>query len=233
MPPSAKPARSATEPDLRTLVVLKDQTPLALGKTQAVYQHPGDSNLLVKVRNLDKLQRTYDRRIGGMIGYKRRHGLYTTWMRELEHYFSVCLRLGYRPQFLQNYHGIVDTDLGLGMVVGRITDRSGSLAPRLETVVARTGLTAELRAKVEHLARQVNELRISTNDVSMTNIVYGWDPVAKEDQLVLIEGIGVNTFVPLARYSNFFNVRSNDRHFARILRSMEKLDRQRAQRFTV
>jgi hypothetical protein len=214
---------------LRTLVGLKAQTPLASGKTQAVYQHPGDPNLLIKVRKLDKLQRDYDRKLGGLIGYKRPHGLHTTWMRELEHYFSVCLRLGYRPRFLQEYHGILDTDIGLGLVVGRITDRSGALAPRLEAVVARDGLTAELRAKVEHLSRQMNELRISTNDISMTNIVYGWDETAKEDRLVLIEGIGVNTFVPLARYSNFFNVRSNDRHFARVLRSMEKLDRQRAQ----
>jgi hypothetical protein len=213
---------------LRTLIGLKPQTPLTVGKTQAVYQHPGDPNLLIKVRKLDKLQRDYDRKLGGLIGYKRRHGLYTTWMRELEHYFSVCLRLGYQPPFLQRYYGIVDTDLGLGMVVGRITDRSGALAPRLEAVVKRTGLTAELRAKIEHLARQVNELRISTNDVSMTNIVYGWDEAAREDHPVLIEGIGVNTFVPLARFSNFFNVRSNDRHFARTLRSMEKLDRQRA-----
>lgn len=210
--------------------LLKDQTPLAVGKTQTVYQHPGDPTLLIKVRKLDKVQRSYDRKLGGIIGYKRRHGLYTTWMRELEHYFSVCLRLGYQPPFLQRYHGIVDTDLGLGMVVGRITDRSGALAPRLEEVVTRTGLTAELRGKVELLARQMNELRISTNDISMTNIVYGWDEIAKEDRLVLIEGIGVNTFVPLARYSNFFNVRSNDRHFARTLRSMEKLDRQRGQR---
>jgi hypothetical protein len=214
---------------LRTLIVLKDQTPLAAGTTQTVYQHPGDPSLLIKVRKLEKLQEDYDRKLGGLIGYKRRHGLYTTWMRELEHYLSVCLRLGYQPRFLQRYHGIVDTDLGLGMVVGRISDRSGSLAPKLRAVVARTGLTAELRAEVEHLRRQTNELRISTNDISMTNIVYGWDEAAKEDHLVLIEGIGVNTFVPLARYSNFFNVRSNNRHFARVLRSMEKLERHRGQ----
>ena len=210
------------------MIVLKSQTPLAVGKTQTVYQHPDDPNLLVKVRKLDKLQRTYDRKIGGMIGYKRRHGLYTTWMRELEHYFSVCLRLGYPPPFLQKYLGVVETDLGLGMVVGRITDRSGALAPRLEEIVSRTGLTAELRGKVEHLWRQTNEFRISTNDISMTNIVYGWD--GKEDHLVLIEGIGVNTFVPIARYSNYFNVRSNNRHFARTIRSLEKLDRQRSNR---
>jgi hypothetical protein len=212
---------------LQALVVLKTETPLAVGRTQAVYQHYQDPNLLIKVRRLDRLQRVYDRKIGGLIGYKRPHGLYTTWMRELEHYFSVCLRLGYRPQFLQEYHGIVQTDLGLGMVVRRVTDRAGALAPTLQKVVLRTGLTADLRAKVDDLLRQVNELRISTNDISIANIVYGWNETAG-DHLVLIEGIGVNTIIPIARYSNYLNVRSNNRHFARVIRSLEKMDRHRA-----
>ena len=204
-------------------VVLKNETPLADGKTQIVYRHPDDPNLLIKVRKLDKLQRAYQRRFGGMIGYKPRHGHYTTWRRELDHYFSVCLRLGYRPHFLQQYHGVVDTDLGLGLVVGRIADRSGSLAPTLKEVVNSAGLTSDLRAKVEELARQMNELRISTNDISVSNIVCGWNERFK-GHLVVIEGIGVNTFIPLARFSNYFNVRSNNRHFARVLYSMEKLD---------
>jgi hypothetical protein len=214
--------------DLLDPVALKNDTPVADGKTQIVYRHPRDPNLLIKVRKLDRLQRTYERRLGGMIGYKRRHGEYTTWRRELDHYFSVCLRLGYRPHFLQQYHGVVDTDFGLGLVVGRIADRSGALAPTLKAVVSGAGLTSDLRAKVEDVARQMNELRICTNDISVSNIVYGWNERLK-DHLVLIEGIGVNTFIPLARLSNYFNIRSNNRHFARVLYSMEKLDRLRSQ----
>jgi hypothetical protein len=210
---------------LPALTVLKNQTPLADGKTQSVYQHPSDPKLLVKVRKLDRLKQTYERRVGGIIGFKRRHGFYTTWHRELEHYFSVCLRLGYRPHFLQEYHGIIDTDVGLGLIVNRITDRAGNLAPTLADVVTKTGLTDDLLAKVEELRRQINELRISTNDISVSNIVYGWN-ARIGDHLVLIEGIGVNTFIPLARFSNYFNVRSNDRHFARTVRWLEKLGRQ-------
>ena len=206
------------------LISLKECTPLAAGKTQAIYQHPDDSRRLIKIRNLDKLQKTYDRKVGGLVGYKRRYGLYTNWQREIEHHVSVSMRLGYLPFFLQEYHGIVETDCGLGMVVGRLADRAGALAPTLKDVVLRTGFTAELRAKVEELARRMNELQISTNDVSVSNIVYAWDET-HEDHLVMIEGLGVNTFVPLARYSNWFNIRSNNRHFARTLRSLEKLDR--------
>lgn len=209
-------------------LTLKDAVPIADGRTQVVYRHPADPSLLVKIRKLDKLERSYARKLGGMIGYKRRHGHYTTWQRELDHYFSVCLRLGYRPNFLQEYHGVADTDLGLGLVVRQVIDRSGSLAPTLAQVVKRDGLSEDLRAKVADLARQMNELRISTNDISVKNIVYGWNE-RLGDHLVVIEGIGVNTFVPVARFSNYFNVRSNNRHFARAIGSMEKIERRRAE----
>lgn len=208
------------------MIALKGQTPLAAGSTQTVYQHPDDPSLLIKVRKLEQVQRAYDRKIGGLIGYRRRHGLHTTWMRELEHYFSVRLRLGYHPQFLQQYHGVIDTDIGLGLVVGKVTDQSGNLAPMLHHIVRDTGFTPDIRQKVTELLRQVNDLRISTTDISVSNLVYGWSEAAGH-HLVMIEGIGVNTFIPLARFSNYVNVRSNKRHFRKTLRWLEKFDRDR------
>lgn len=205
------------------LIVLKDKTLIAVGTAQFVYQHPDDPNLLVKVLKRDRMQRNYDRKVGGRIGYKRRHGVYVTWMRELEHYFSVTMRLGYRPTFFQEYCGVMDTDLGLGMVVVKVTDRSGNLAPTLQDLVKRGKFTSDIRQKVEDLRKQLNALRVSTTDVNMNNIVYGWTEAAG-DHLVMIEGIGVNTFIPLARFSNYLNTRSNDRHFAKTLRTIDELE---------
>jgi hypothetical protein len=211
---------------LAEVIALREKSPIAEGRTQTVYEHPADPSLLIKVRKLDSLQKAYERKIGGKIGYRRRHGLHTTWMRELEHYFSIRLRLGYHPQFLQRYYGVIDTDLGLGLMVGKVTDRSGALAPILGDVVLRNGATRELRREVDELRQQLNDLRVSTTDISVRNIVCAWSETAG-DHLVLIEGIGVNTFIPLARFSNFFNVRSNNRHFAKTLRAFDKIERQR------
>lgn len=204
------------------VIVLKDQTPLAQGSTQTIYEHPDDPTRLIKVRKLEKLQRKYNRKIGGRLGYKRRHGLYVTWMRELEHYFSITLRLGQRPIFLQEYHGVVDTDLGLGLVVGKATDRSGKLAPTLQDLARSGRFTKEIQQKLRDLLKLLNELRISTTDVNMNNIVCAWSETAG-DHLVMIEGIGVNTFIPLARFSNYLNIRSNNRHFERTYRSLRNL----------
>jgi hypothetical protein len=213
----------ATE-DVPAVIVLKDKTPIAIGTSQFVYEHPDNPALLVKVLKREKLQKSYDRKIGGRIGFKRQHGLYVTWMRELEHYFSVTIRLGYRPTFFQEYRGVVDTDLGLGMVVGKETDRSGNLAPTLQDLAWTGRLTAEVRQKFHELLKQLNELRISTTDINMNNIVHSWSETAG-DHLVLIEGIGVNTFIPLAKFSNYFNVRSNNRHFAKTLKLLEMIER--------
>jgi hypothetical protein len=206
------------------LIALKNQKPLARGRTQSVYQHPDDASLLIKVRDVAAFERAYNRKLGGLIGYQRKHGYYNTWMRELRHYFSVCLRLGYNPQFLQDYRGVANTDCGLGLVVGKVVGRSGELAPTLAEVVKKGGFSPDLRAKVEEMSRQFNDCRINTNDVSPNNIVYGWNE-SIGDHLVLIEGIGVNTFIPLAKFSNYFNVRSNNRHFARTMRWLETMDR--------
>lgn len=207
------------------MIVLKDQAPIAIGTSQFVYAHPDDPALLIKVLKREKLQKSYDRKIGGRIGYKRRHGLYVTWMRELEHYFSVTIRLGYRPVFLQQYHGVFDTDLGLGMVVGKETDRAGNLAPTLQTLVRSGKFTAGIKQQYQDLLTQLNELRISTTDINMNNIVCSWSE-GPGDHLVLIEGIGVNTFIPLAKFSNYLNIRSNNRHFARTLQLLEAVERQ-------
>jgi len=217
---------------MHAAISLKDRTPFADGATQFVYEHPHDPGLLIKIRKLEKLQRRHQRSFAGKLGIKRRHGLYTTWMRELQYYFATRVRLGRHPQFLQHYHGIVDTDLGLGMVVGKVTDRSGAIAPTIRDVIRRTGFTPEMRAKLAELHRELNELRISTNDISPSNIVCGWSEAAGE-HLVLIEGIGVNTFIPLASFSHWLNTVSNDRHFARVVRLSEKIDRQRAERLTI
>jgi hypothetical protein len=211
--------------DVPALIVLKDKTPVAIGTSQFVYEHPDDPKLLVKVLKRGKLQKSYDRKIGGRIGFKRRHGLYVTWMREIEHYFSVTIRLGYRPSFFQEYRGVVDTDLGLGMVVGKETDRSGNLAPTLQTLVRSGRFTPKIRQEFQELLDQINELRISTTDINMNNIVCAWDET-NGDHLVLIEGIGVNTFIPLAKFSNYLNVRSNNRHFAKTLRLLEAVERE-------
>jgi hypothetical protein len=111
------------------------------------------------------------------------------------------------------------------LVVGKEVDRSGHLAPTLQMLMRTGRFNSEIRQQFRRLLEQINELQVSTTDINMNNIVLAWDEV-NGDHLVVIEGIGVNTFIPLAKFSNYFNVRSNNRHFAKTLRLLEKNERQ-------
>lgn len=205
-------------------IILSSQEPLAGGLTQFVYQHPHDSGLLIKVRRVDKLQRTYDLKIGGRVGFRRRYGVYTTWMRELREYLAARVRAGRHPEFLQRYIGLVETDIGLGLAVGKVTDRSGALARTLEETIWDIGFTPHLRAQLDDLFRKVTELEVATNDISPRNIVCAWAE-SLGDHLVMIEGIGVKTFIPVASFGRLANSYTNNRHFARTLRSCAKHQR--------
>jgi hypothetical protein len=107
-------------------------------------------------------------------------------------------------------------------VVGKEVDREGNVAPTLQTLARRGDFTREIQQKLQDLLKLINELRISTTDINMNNIVYSWSEDAGH-HLVMIEGIGVNTFIPLASFSNYFNTLSNNRHFERTYRSLRNI----------
>ena len=210
------------------MINLKDRTPVANGLNQLVHEHPDNPDLLIKTLRLDKAEQRWLRKAGGL-RVKRRHGIYTGWFRELNEYLALRARMpGGHPPFLQQLHGFAETDLGLGMVVGKVKDRSGNLAPTLGQVVFRDGMTEETRRRVQELWDWLNGNNVNTNDLSKSNILCGWDE-ARGEHLVIIEGLGDHNLVPLSRFSRRLTIASNDRHFRHILRSLKRLDRHRTE----
>jgi hypothetical protein len=208
------------------MIVLKDQTPLAQGLNQFVYQHPHDPDLLIKTLQFEKAEKRWLLKQGFRV--KRRYGVYSGFLRELQEYFAIRARMpGPHPSFLQRPYGIVDTDLGFGFVVGKVKGRDGGLAPTLAQVVMRDGLTAELRGKVETLKKLLDDNWIITNDLGINNILYAWSE-SEGDHLVIVEGLGEHTLLPVSSLSPALNRIANKRHFARLVRSMEKFDRRRS-----
>ena len=208
------------------MITLKDVAPVASGLNQLVHQHPGNPNLLIKTLRPEKAQRRFTRKIGG-IRVKRRHGIYTGWFRELNEYLALRARTGSgHPPCLQPLHGFVETDLGLGFVVGKIKDRSGQLAPTLGQVVSSRGLTPELRGQVLALRDWLNAHDVITNDLTKSNILCAWTPESGE-HIVIIEGLGDHNFIRLPTISRAINHAGNNRHFRHIMSSLERVDRVR------
>lgn len=211
-------------PVVKPVVKLKGQVPVGSGSLQRVYQHPGDPDCLIKIMQLDKARERARRKFGNL-RIQRTFGFYNAWVRELNSYIAMRSRSpdGECPEFMQRYYGVVETDLGLGLLVGKVTDRDGNLAPPLRSVVERYGFTDDLRRKLADLQARIEALNLVTTDISPGNILLGWSR-SHGDHLVVIEGFGANTLIPVKSMVPFLNRRSIRRHFARIIRRLERAD---------
>jgi hypothetical protein len=206
---------------------LKDATPVSSGTLQHVYQHPSEPDYLIKILRLDRMRERWARKSRGL-PIVRRYGLYNAWVRELKTYIELRSRSpdGEGPEFLQRHFGLTDTDLGIGLLVGKVKDRAGGLAPTLANVVRQDGFTEQLRTQFAELQAKIEALNLVTSDINANNILVGWDERHGE-HLVIIEGLGDNTLIPVKTMFRFLNRASIRRHFARTAGLLERLDRAR------
>lgn len=210
------------------LIKLKGLTPLSAGALQFVYQHPTEPDYLIKILRLDRMRKRWARKSRGL-PIRRRFGLYNAWVRELKSYIELRSRSpdGECPEFVQRHHGLTDTDLGIGLLVGKVKDRAGGLAPTLASVVRQQGFTEQLRKQFVDLQAKIEALNLATSDINANNILVGWTE-QHGDHLVIIEGLGDNTLIPVKTMFRFLNRASIRRHFARTFIHLERLDRERA-----
>jgi hypothetical protein len=200
---------------------------LKFGAYRAVYQHPDDDDLLVKIIRPEFIRRHRER--SAWYNSWRRHGHFRSLMRELESYIVLQQRSIDPPPFVQRFAGVIDTDRGIGMVVGKVRAADGSLAPTLAKLIKHQGFTAPLRAQVEQLLSELREHHVVICDVSPTNLVLAGDR-AHGNRLVAIDGLGDRFIVPIYTHSKKANAWNLSRRFQRMVEKLDAFDRERAGR---
>jgi len=209
---------------------LKGTEPLTQGRMRIVLRHPHDPRLLVKVIRPDIIEERWG---AGSPWYKkrRRFGQYISFIRETEEYIAGCSGGGAGLPFAQKILGFVETDYGLGLVVGAVLDRDGNLAPTLSQLIARDAFDEKARRDLEAFVSAVVDSDLIVADFNLNNIVYGHDP-AHGDHFVLIDGLGLSTILPFKTLSRAFNRRSKEgrvkRMRARIERNLGRAAAERA-----
>lgn len=210
---------------------LKQTQPIISGSNRHVFQHPDNEGWLVKVIRTDFLgnhlesgtgKYTKNKR-GRSYTFQRRHGVYTSFIRELDEYFAVRARHKEHIPYIQQVFGIVETDFGLGLVVEKLRGRDGRLASTLISLVRSHGFTGEIRAKFNEYIDAIVRHNIITTDFNPRNIVYGIDEKHGE-RLVLVDGLGEKALIPVNKFSRYINRRSNLRRSLRAIRLLERLD---------
>jgi hypothetical protein len=194
------------------------------GSRRYVFQHPHQPELLVKV-----LKSEEGKEISlGLPGLRlqRPNEMTRSFQREIGESLRARAQIPQGPLPIARVFGIVDTDLGTGLLVERIAGHDGGLAPSLRVRVRERGFDDGLEHRILALRDEVIRSGLVTGDVNTNNIVVGCGADGA-DRLVIVDGIGDKTFLPVNSLIPFINRRSLRRRFARIIVRLRELDSQR------
>jgi hypothetical protein len=193
-----------------------------VGHVRAVFAHPEREDWVVKVMRKDAVEARWG---GARRWYKRlpraRH--YASYVRELKEYIALQARHPGAIAPIARPRGIVETDLGLGLVMERIRGTNGGLAPTLlQLLREQGGMTALLDEELALLFSGLQSHEIIVGDLHAGNIVYGSD-ARGGPRLILIDGFGEKNIVPRCSMSRRFNRLHTRQQFARLRREIARL----------
>lgn len=211
------------------MLTLKHTQPVISGTNRHVFQHPDNDGWLIKVIRAEIADNhrkggPTKRKKGRSYRYPSRHGVYTSFIRELDEYLAVRARHCEHVPCIQQMFGIVETDFGLGLVVEKLRGRDGHLASTLRKLVETNGFTQEIRKKFDEYIDVIVGHDIVTSDFNPNNIVYAVDEKFGE-RFVLVDGLGEKAAIPVNKYNRYINKRSNLRRAKRAIHLLERLGR--------
>jgi len=209
------------DPPPTARLALASATPLAVGHLRYVFQHPGRADALIKIMRADAVASRWN---APTRWHKRlprtRH--YIGYLRELKEYIGARARAPDVDAPIARMIGVVDTDLGLGLVSEKVVDAAGALAPTLAAVYEKRGFTPELEAALAAFLQGLLEGNVIVGDMHAWNIVFGSDSRGGP-RLVMIDGFGEKHAIPLSSMSRAVNRYRTKRLYRRMLAQLERL----------
>jgi len=208
---------SSPEPDL----LLAGAEPIAVGHLRSVYQHPHHASALVKVMRADAVEKRWNAP-GRWAKRLPRTRHYVQYLRELKEFIVARARAPGVDVPIARMIGVVDTDLGLGLISEKVVDADGGLAPTLATLYGRRGFTAEIRQALDVFLAGLLDGNVIVGDMHAWNIVYGSDSRGGP-RLIMIDGFGEKHAIPVSSMSRAVNRYRTKRLYKRMIAQLERL----------
>ncbi len=194
--------------------------PLAIGNLRAIYQHPHHSDLLVKVLRPEAIARRW----GAHNAFKRRSRTrqYGSFVRELKEYIALRAQIADVHPPVARIVGVVETDMGLGLLSEKIGGADGHMAPSLRAICfAGGGMPEWLDDALNKLLEEVLRFNMILGDLHSGNIVHGSDSRGGP-RLLFIDGFGEKNLVPLSSMSRTRNRWNTQRLFRRLRKELSR-----------
>ncbi len=182
------------------MLTLRGHEPFARGTRRYCYVHPADPALCIKVPARPGEPHCRREQIA-----------------DLEDYAVLEKRGGAVFDHIAAVEGVVDTDLGPGVVCALCRDADGSISSTLADVVREQGLTPSIVRAIGELKEWLRAHRILTRDTGPSNMVAVHLDCDKW-KLVIIEGLSNRKYRLLTR----LRPRSTDWLIARQLRKFDR-----------
>lgn len=198
-----------------TKLQLAALAPIAKGYHRYVYAHPQAAGLLVKVMRPDTVAERWN---APRRWYKRlsRTREYTGYVRELKEYVAVRARSDAADLAIAAAVGVIETDLGLGLVVDCISAPDGGLAPTLDKRVRNEGLSEEIVWELDALLARLLRDEVILADLHPWNIVFGGNR-GETSRFILIDGYGDKHAIPYCSMSRILNRHNTRRLYRKLL----------------
>jgi hypothetical protein len=194
-----------------TYVDLSTARLVGKGNKRSVFEHPDFPDMLIKVvrpelmdeaGNLFRLptqKRVY-------LKVKHRLGALLPLKRELAEFLVLAGRRSNQgiDWPIQRVWGFVNTSLGFGVVVEKLTAPTGELAPTLVRLLQEKRFLPGHRKALQHMVDELARLHISVGHLHMKNIVFVGD-LGNGGRFVGVDGLGEKNLIPLADWSFRFN----------------------------
>lgn len=151
----------------------------------------------------------------------RRYDPYLVFLREIREFICGCKANGAPLDFVQKVRGLVETDMGLGLVSDAALDAQGQLAPTVARLIGEGKFTALVEEAFEDFVTKLLDCDLVLSDLHERNLVLA---VASDgsESFQLIDGLGSSSFIPFKSWSLGINRRSKKKRIVRLRGRMER-----------
>lgn len=205
-----------------TPLALAALLPLAVGRQRQVFEDPRCAEQLIKVMRAQAIETRWG---ASARWYKQlprtRH--YTGYARELKEFIASEARFNGCNAPIARMIGVVETDLGLGLVSEKVRGPNGGLAPTLAGYYERElGFSAAIERDLAAFLDGLLGCEVIIGDMHAWNIVYGSDSRGGP-RFVLVDGFGEKHAIPFTSMSRRINARNTRKLYRRMREQLREL----------
>lgn len=184
-------------------ISLSQETPLAVGDHKAVYVHPENKDWLIKVVHEAGLKALKEKYPWSM--RFRRLPNYWEFLHEMVEHLAVRELMLPTESYIENVIGLVDTDLGVGMIVEAVRTSDGEIAPTIRRLIQSGSFEAKHHKALSEVLNWIVNTNVIIRELTTTNMV--WNELTQ--RFVIIDGVGSKPLLTLRSFSKRYNKRSN------------------------